>query len=489
MEWHEMSEAERVKNIYGKHTIAEFFSWWSNEQDKWMEVRIKDMDLIKEVASKLSLGYSASGVYVHNADSLKKVIAYARDKAVIWFGTNPRKKNHGKYLDGKVFGGGDNFIESINFLFIDIDRTIKETFATNEELANCDRMANLIIEKLGAVGWNKNYMKVCSGNGIQLIIRLDIPILLPECEFIWKTRVFRFNQELEHMKVILRKGIGREISKFAEHYKKELKCDVDTTCFRISQVASLPFTKNFKYGGFRWRGIVELVNEGPNTGLTDYLMSKKVVEENKYEVFVKSSRVSTEMRLIKGKIAENPLTRLFLDYKLPKGQRNNIAFFQYQVLIRDSGIDTNSEEFRDIYNQIKIKQGDAFPLSVPPERNEFNPDAVNNYCLNVLINPIYPLWPRRTVVKEYLIGKITYDMMGLAEEEMSLEEGDTFLQEFDIALKQLKEITIIKSKEKESVGNRIIFASFLKSFLKKHGEATTKFFIKYKIFEELFCKK
>lgn len=489
MEWHEMSEAERVKNVYGKHTIAEFFSWWSNEQDKWMEVRIKDMSIIKEVAAKYNLGYSASGVYVHNADSLKKVIAYARDKAVIWFGVNPKKRNFGRYLDRKVFGGGDNFIESINFLFIDIDRMVKETSATNEELGNCDKMANLILEKLGAVGWNKNYMKVCSGHGIQLCIKTDINILIPDAEFIWKTRMYRFNPELEHMKVILRKGIGREISKFAEHYKKELKCDVDTTCFRISQVAALPFTKNFKYSSERWRGIVELVNLAPNTGLTDYLMSKKVVEENKYEVLVKTSRVSTEMRLIAGKIAENPLTRLFLDYKLPKGQRNNTAFFQYQCLIRDSGIDTASEEFRDIYNQIKAKQGDVFPLSVPPERYEFNPDAINNYCLNALINPIYPLWPRRTIVKEYLLGEISYDMMGLAESEMNLEDGDTFLQEFDIALKQLNEIKIIKSKEKENVGNRIIFSSFLKGFTAKHGEVTTKFFIKHKIFEQFFCKK
>ena len=111
--WYEYDENERVKNVYGKTTLQD-------NQSKVMEIRIKDFLLAKQIANKLNLPYSASGVYVDNVEQLKYVLKLAREKVTMWFGINPKKKNINKW-GKKSYGGKDINVNEIGFIFIDID--------------------------------------------------------------------------------------------------------------------------------------------------------------------------------------------------------------------------------------------------------------------------------------------------------------------------------------------------------------------------------
>jgi len=138
MNWHELDIGDRIKNVYSKYTLKDFWNWWSNGEDKVMEIRITDIPLIKEVSKKYNLQYSTSGVYVKNYLELARVVQFTREKAVIWFGCNPRKKNwsSSNKLDFKVYGSGrrvgssDYNVLSMDFLPIDIDRKVKKGEAT-----------------------------------------------------------------------------------------------------------------------------------------------------------------------------------------------------------------------------------------------------------------------------------------------------------------------------------------------------------------------
>lgn len=224
--WYELDEPGRVKEFYSKYSILDFWNWWDNDSKSWMEVRIKDFEVVKETASKLMLPFSASGVYVRESQDLKNVIATVREKATIWFGINPRKANWNKW-GKKQLGGGLVNIQSVNFLFIDVDRIVKKSPANNEELKNANELADKILARLGQEGWNKDYCKICSGNGVQLLIRLDYPIKMPVVEFSIDKKEYKANEEFDNFTNIFRGKIGKQLVIFSNRYTKELGVNLD----------------------------------------------------------------------------------------------------------------------------------------------------------------------------------------------------------------------------------------------------------------------
>ncbi len=181
--WYECSEAEKVSNYYSKYSISTFWDWWSNKESKVMEVRIQDYELIKIVANKFNLQWSSSGVYVQNANDLKQVIGFVRDKATVWFGIQPRKKNWNKwgskgYNSGPRGGSSDVNIDELAFVMIDIDRRIKKGCATSNDLKQANKLADEILERLGKENWNKGYVKIVSGHGLQLIIKNSVTMFI-----------------------------------------------------------------------------------------------------------------------------------------------------------------------------------------------------------------------------------------------------------------------------------------------------------------------
>lgn len=468
VEWYNLSTEERIEKFYRKFTLSDFWDWWAGKEHKVMEVRIKDYTLIKSLAETYNIPYSASGVYVWTDEMLKLVVSQVKNKATVWFGVNPRKKNYNKY-GFKSFGGSDCNIQEIGFVFIDIDRKIKLGPATNIDLENCDKLANAIIERLQTEGWNKNYIKICSGNGVQLLIKFDFALKLPEIEFNNQYKTYIENKEYNKLKNIIREGIGKDIMRFCRKYENDLQVEVDKSGFNMGRVAALPSTKNFKYDGFTWRGIVELQN-GANEGLSDYILSKEndiVVYESK-AIFSKKSLNSRD-RLIPGKLKNNILVKFMLEHELPYGMINNYLWFSFKCLLRDSKIDLHSEEFQKIHKQIEAKVKGQLPMNLPDERFGFDENIVNKYCIVNLIPPLYPVWPRRTKFINYGINDVTWEQIELQDGILKLSVDTDILQD----LEQLKKKLIIE------VINADLFRQFVKGCIEKYGEEKTKYYFDY----------
>jgi len=467
MEWCNYSEKDRIENVYKKYNLNDFWDWWSGKEQKVMEVRIKDFKLLQQIAKQYNMPYSASGIYVLNYEMLRLVIGQVKNKATVWFGVNNRKKNYNRW-GNKSYGGSDCNINEIGFIFIDIDRTIKTGQATNLELENCNKLANLIMERLSEQGWNKNYIKVCSGNGVQLLIKLDFSLKLPEIEYNSQNKIYIENKDYIKTKNIIREGIGKDILRFCRKYEKDLQVEVDKSGFNIGRVAALPATKNFKYGGFTWRGIVEL-ETGVNEGLSDYVLSKEddiIIYESK-AIFSKKSLHSRD-RLVAGKLKNNILIKFMLENDLPEGMRNNYLWFQIKCLIRDSKINVHSEEFIKLHKIFEKKYG-SLPINIPDERFGFDENIINKYCIVNLLPPLYPLWSKRNSVLSIGINDVTWEQIELQKGIIELNENSDILED----LKIFKNSLIMNAKNGDS------FRQFVKGCIKKYGVERAKYYFDY----------
>ena len=480
MEWYEYNEQERIKNVFSKYSLKSFWDWWTNDEYRVMEVRIQNWQIIKETAEKFNLPYSTSGVYVDNDIKLKNVISTLRNKEVMWFGINPRKKNYNvrgwkSYGSGNKGGSSDHNVEEIGYLFIDIDRKIKQGPATNNELKDCDELSNAILDKLSTEKWNKGFCKICSGNGIQLLIKLDIFIKIPDLLFDNDKKLFLHNVDFEKLKDIIREGIGKQIIKFTTKYIKEndLTCEVDKSCLRIGGVGALPVTKNYKYDSFTWRGIVDLKNE-QNDGFSDYILSAETNKEyykNK-QIFNPSKSLRISDRLFKGRLREHPVVKLMLDSKLPYGEINNKLWFQLKCLLRDCKIDLQSDEFRSIHKELEKTYNGNFSLNLPTNNFKFDRNIINSFCINLLIPPIYNLWPNRNKYTNFNIKNLDWDGVDIIRDIVKLEPDKTIWEDLEV----LRDILI-------SGDNRNIrkINGFTCSLISKYNKDVAKYYYKYVI--------
>jgi len=479
MQWFELTEEERIKQIYSKFSIQEFWDWWSNKQYTTMEVRIKDYKTIVKVAQKFKIPYSASGVFVNNPTQLKKVIFDIRKTTTVWFGINPRKRNWviGKEKTFKVLGGGDNFIDSITHILIDIDRIKKDGVATLKDFENCEILSNIILERLATEGWNKNYCKICSGHGLQLILKLDIPIKLPTQTFNDATKQYERNTEFEYLKNAIKSGFGQQLLKFIRKYKEKLGVEVDKTVFTIGRVAALPLTKNFKYDTTRWRAITDL-KTGINNGLTDYILEASApIDFIQKNIFIIKA-VQPKHLIKKGKLLENPLARFLLENDFPHGQINNTLWFSLKLLLRDSKYNLQSKEFIEYYNKIKQKHNRTFTLNMPEEQFTFNENVINNYCIEYCYPPVYPLWPNRNKKVDMALQKVPFELMLNSPFiiEIPIQQETTILEDMEDFNKRL--MPGVRDNNDKMTG-------FLHSLVKKFGRGKTEYYYTY-LFEKYF---
>ena len=471
VEWHELTEEQRIKEVYSKYTIKDFWNWWEGSV---MEVRIMDWKLIKEVADRFKLPYSASGVYVWTSEQLKNVIGYTRDKATMWFGINPRKKAYNK-MGWKMYGGGDAFVESIDYIFIDIDRVFKKKTASNKELKNCDILANKILERLSEQGWNKNYAKICSGNGVQLLIKLDVPIKLPNMIFDNATKTYQYNGDFEIDKLLIKNGIGKQIRTFANKYKDELICEVDKSGFIMGKVAALPCTKNYKYDEYTWRGIIDL-KDGENTGLTDYILSftENIKQFKKQNVF-SNAKLKRSNIMKPGKIRQNKLVKFMLTTELPEGERNNTIWMSLKILLRDSKINLNSKEFRKIHQELEAKHG-ILTLNLPDKKYSFNENVINNFCIRHCLPLIYELYPNRNVKLDMKLENLKWESKDFVTDTEELKTETDIFEDIDNFKPQLIE---------GDYNNIDRVSAFMNGCIQKYGEEKTKYYFDI-LFEKAF---
>jgi len=484
-QWYEYEEDERVKNVYSKTTLQEFWDWWSDKENKVMEIRIKDFILIKEIANKLSIPYSISGVYVNNVEQLKYVLKLAREKATMWFGINPKKKNTNRW-GKKSYGGRDVNINEIGFIFVDIDRQKKsDKPATKDDLKDADILANKILDRLETYEWNKGYIKICSGHGVQLVIKLDFPLKMPEVNFKKhniknpKTKKMEIiygeiiDEEFQKYKEIIRLGIGAQILKFSRKFKDELRVEVDKSGFNIGRVAALHCSKNWKYNTFRWRGIVELKNK-INAGLSDYVMSKEedIKQFKEQNVFSKSRALNNEDRIKKGKLMEHKLIKFILQPNLPVGGGNNKLWFQLKCLLRDSKTNLGSTEFREFHSQLE-KSWMATLSTNPPTKNfDFDKNIINSYCLDHHIPLLYDFWSHKKILVDMYDKEILKWEHRKGVRFTNLDKGSTIQEDLKYCLEHLRE---------GDKSNYDVIGIFINGLIKKYGEEKARFY-----FDNLF---
>lgn len=471
-----MDEQQRIKDVYSKHTFFDFYMWWEHGKNYFMEIRIKDYLTIKKVAEELKLPYSVSGVYIKNPYELKEVMKRVRSKHTVWFGIQPRKKNWNKW-GHKGLGGTDHHVDEIRYIFVDIDRVNKIGPATNEDLKNCDILAEKIIERLSSEGWDYNYAKICSGHGLQLLIRLDIPIKIPECKFDNETKTFINNDEFNKIRRLISQGIGRLIYKFGNQFRDKLGVEIDKSCFSLSRVGALHGSKNFKYNTERWRGIVELKQHlfYSNAGLTDYILSRDDDPKRfkKKDVFRVGGGLLSQDILRPGKLRENVLVNFMLTNDLPAGMRNNWLWFSLKLLLRDSKFDLQSDEFKEVYSELVKRHGDL-TLNLPEKRFVFNRNVVNNFCIKNRIPLVYDLWPNKTKKRKMCLEDLDFFAHNRYPVGYNLNSDNTIMEDMEWLKNKLKE---------NDIENRTKVLKFTSGCERKYGSGASKYY-----FDTLFYK-
>jgi hypothetical protein len=484
-----INDQERIDNCYKNYTISEFWDWWADGKERIMEIRIKkNFSLIKQIAQTLNIPKSASGVYVKNSVELKEVIKLAnQSKTTIWYCPQPKKKNYiekndinGWYINNKYkeYAGDDHHVSEIAFLFLDIDRIIKnDRCATNEELvATYKATTEIILNNLGEQDW-KDYCVICSGNGIQVLVKLDVPIKIPECEFDIKTEMFIETNEYKNYKELIRKGIGAQLSSLLDKNKIMFGCEIDNSVFKLSMPAALPNSKNFKYDTFRWRGIVYMNKDKNiiNEGFADYCYKfiddiKQFKKDNLFTGPVYKI-ISAEKRIKPGQLMNNPLVQLMMNNDFPNGGINNTLWCHMKCLLRDSNFNLQSEEFLEFYRYIKRKHRREFTLNYPSMEIGFNESVINNCCIKHLIPPPYTLWEYKNKnIKLFDFTTFSMNDIKYCFDKIELKHED-ILDNMKAAKEQLK---IIPATDKYKY-----MLMLVKSLINKYGLDKTKFYVEH----------
>lgn len=522
--WYELTHKERYDQIYTKITTQEFWDWWSDGEDSYMEVRIKNFPAIKAYAQKYKVPFSASGLYVKEAWQLKKVIQYFRADQVMWFGINPRVPRIDKY--GRMrFSGKDTNIKKIKYIFIDIDRIVKEGPATNQDLMNADILANNLLKELGKVGFNNNYIKICSGNGLQLIIKLDKEITLPEPEYNEEGRTYIETPEFVETKNTILKGIGTILESYSKLYEEELNVGIDKTGFNMGRVAALHGSFNLKYDKPIPRGILEIKKEKQNEGLTKYAQ-EVYKEKNKRQqetIQIKQEqtpiKLNEEQRILQNQLNKNILIQLMTTHEFPAGGINNTLWYSIKILLHNAGVTTQDKEYIKIHEILKsIHKRDFTDNGLelqykhrydgPIKKDDINavPNIVNKYLrTNKIIKigtkqpfyhkPIFSVTPKGKIkenitipitpqlinnkpTKKYKLSKLKEDQLKdireLTDKLFKIRRGDQVQEDYkkgDYKFTEIGEI-IVKDQLQQLITN------FLHVYREKWGDEITIYMMK-----------
>jgi hypothetical protein len=431
MKWYEYNIKDRYEKIYNSFSLEDFWNWWSDKEDAVMEVRIKSFDKIKEFSLKYKMPMSASGLYVKSAKQLQLVVDVFGKTTTMWFGINPKKRMMNKY--GKMrFAGTDVNITQIKFLFIDIDRVKKDGPANKTDLMNADFLSNKILNELEKSGFNKNYLKICSGNGVQLLIKLDIPIKIPEPEYNQETSTYIEDALFNNMKNTIRLGIGKVLSSFSTKFRKEYNVEVDNSGFNMGRVGALHKSFNFKYDIPIPRGIVEIKSEGTNDGMSDYL---KHIFESKQEIielkkqFNKNTKtvLLKEYKIIENALNKNVLVDLMLKHTFPDGGINNTLWYGIKILLHHTGISLHDNEYINIHNQLKsIHQRDFAQNGLEEEYKNNDNGAIKKDDIALVGNMV------NKYLRLHKIQKLSNGAIGYHKPIFPIKQG--FKQKNDILL-------------------------------------------------------
>jgi hypothetical protein len=327
---------------------------------------------------------------------------------------------------------------------------------------------------------DKSYCKICSGNGVQLLIKLDFPIRMPFPEYELKGERYekKYNIEFEKIRNKFTKGLRRQITGFSNYkLKQKLACNVDGNAFKLSQISALPYTKNFKFDSFRWRGIIELQDKEKNEGLADYILAIKLeyLDENNI-MGRKRKEISADNRLMIHNIYQHRLVKLMLENDLPHGKLNNTLWCQMKCVIRDSEINIKHPKFIEFHKELEAKYNDKFTLNMPKEDIQFSETVINNYCIENKIPLIYDYMPRKCKPNLLKLEDFVLDIT-LKKPMMRFDfAGENILEKMQSA----------KSQMKTGKGNGKILDSLLYQIQEHYGKDIVFYLWEQKVIQKFF---
>jgi len=375
-----------------------------------MEIRIlkgiinPDYEQLKNFANKNGLKLIGGSFFVSSYEQLLCIVKNPvfRNNYNIYYSLNPRKKCY-KIYNGKTYAdyGGKNVnVKYIRFVPFDIESLSRSNIATDDELLNSIKFADYIIKHLYDKFQWKDYVKICSGNGVHLIYRLDKDIELPELEYKINTEL----QKIIYIETREFKGLKTCVNKLLKDSDKKLNgmfnCKFDNTG-DLARVLRLPLSKNNKpeYTEKRYCGILSIgLNDAGclNKGMTKSLhgRAKIIIDMLEVKKYKKNNNIKIDLQhqYTKDTIKYCPLAKLLL-IKQESGNRNHYLEMQFALLLKENGI--LPDDIPELISEINGVQGKGIQVSADylPDDARFNPEIVNRWCVMNLIKPTYiPLY-------------------------------------------------------------------------------------------------
>jgi len=362
--WYELSKKDLMSYINDTCSLKEFFEWWQDgDFERFMELRFTDWRDSDAVSRRYKLFKYKTSVFVKNAYHLEQVVKNYSGKTNIWFGVNPKRPL--REPDGRFkIKQYDVHCKEIAFLFLDIDRVVKSGRpATNNELMHADILCDKIVENMSKNNMASSYVKLCSGNGVQVLFKLDVPFTIPKPTYDDEGKKHVENSFFKERKNIIRKGIGSVLSNFSFE-SVEGVVEVDSTCFNMGRVGALHKTFNFKYDTPLPRGIVSFVDIAKNDGLSDYLKSikeKKTVHKSFKKSLSSFDKSLGQIFTIKEHdIVTNKLVKFMLEHTFPAGGINNTLWFALKLSFYISGICNEDSSYVDVHERLKTLHDRGF---------------------------------------------------------------------------------------------------------------------------------
>jgi hydroxymethylpyrimidine pyrophosphatase-like HAD family hydrolase len=375
--WYEHELNTRITEVYKKYTIKDFFDWWSDGSDDWLELRFDTWKFSELVLKKIKCYKNLNSVFVNNYRQIEQVLNIIGTQSNVWYGVNPRRMVRDSKGNFK-FSGKDVNVSKIKYVFVDIDRTIKNGPATQNDLMNTDFLATELLTELSKENFANNYIKVCTGNGLQLLLKLDLPIDMPMPTLHESGQVYVEPFEFTTLKQTIKNGIGKVLLKFSERFKS-YNVEIDKTGFNVGRIGALPFSFNIKFEKPVMRGMVEIKNITPNKGLTEYILSLNEDKEYKQKVIKyhktrDSIILHKEYNIKNNKLKQNVLVDLLLNYKFPAGGINNTLWYALKILLHHKGICKLDSEYVEFHEHLKVLHGRSFTDNglEPQFKNNFN---------------------------------------------------------------------------------------------------------------------
>jgi len=158
------------------------------------------------------------------------------------------------------------------------------------------------------------------------------------------------------------------------------------------------------------RKVLRICDDEENSGLSDSLITE--LDNLSLPVFNLNhthKELKKEYKHSANNIVESKFVQWLLKTSLNDNTGiNNTLIFQFKCLCKDNGIDINCKEILHIKRLLDKKFGRVFAWNVPDKQYHFSPNAINNYCIENKLPPLYKIWEDSPTFQKFNDTIFTY---------------------------------------------------------------------------------